>query len=98
MTYDESKQKAFLIDFENMDRTPTSAENAARLQNNYNDEVDPDDETYVLDQTMYYLLSNLKDTVLNALDREDLQYFLPLPRHMKASPSRTRKISRTRSL
>jgi hypothetical protein len=99
MTYREDLRKAFLIDFEYVDRERASPK--ARSNSNSPSSVlnrDPNDESYFVDQSIEYLMSGLKETLSGVITMDDAKHYRLLPRSSKRSSSRTKKISRPRSI
>jgi hypothetical protein len=89
MTYKENEGKAYLIDFEHTDRTPTGS---LPSNNNSPINIDPDDETQFVDNAIAFFEDGLE--ALNLLR----PFKSPSSRSSKKSTSRTRKISRPRSV
>ncbi len=99
MTYREDLKKAFLIDFEHVDReraVPTER-SSSNSPSSLNDR-DPNDETYFVEQSIDYLMLNLKEILSGVITLDDAKQYGFLPRSSKRSPPRTRKISRPRSI
>ena len=90
ITYDEKKGKAFLIDFEYADRTPPRT--PSPKSNNSPLAIDLSDETYFVNNTINYLLEQLQETGIVIPMKQTI------PRSSRSRSSRTRKISRPRSI
>jgi hypothetical protein len=60
ITYDEKKGKAFLIDFEHADREPAKPKSNIASNNSYKN-IDPNDESVLIQNNIEYFSGNLKD-------------------------------------
>ncbi len=102
MTYREDLEKAFLIDFEHVDRERVSpqksSQSTSRSNIHNNNERDPNDESYFVDVSLGFLLSEIQDRLKGIVTMDDLKQFHLLPRSPKRSSPRTRKILRPHSI
>jgi hypothetical protein len=91
ITYDESKGKAFLIDFEHADRNPKPLPSSLASNNSFH-KIDLNDESYFIDNTINYFLDSLEDAGIIIKGMEES------PRSSRPRSSGTRKSKRPHSI
>lgn len=91
ITYDESKGKAFLIDFEHSDRDPMPKK-ASPKSNNSPSNLNLNDETYFVNNIIESFVDKLKEVGIVIPMKQ------PTPRSSRSRSSGTRKIHRPHSI